>query len=252
MEKKDVLRSAQAAPDSNQASLQEQQLLTKVHRAYSAPTWWYDFRGFFILLFAHRTTLWSLIGFFEKNISDLHLELPVGSGTLTFFTLLWHKIRNPKAVQPAVIAIDYSETQVQGSRLRLRPFKGVQCLKGDVSHLNFPDAHFHSINVPNGIHCFPNDATALKELFRVLGPGRTLAANVVLQPRGARWLRSITSWIYRVAIRSGLLVRAYEVEEIRDLIQKTGFSIEDEYVNGNTFHFVARRPSGSHDTPKNY
>jgi hypothetical protein len=28
----------------------ERRLLEKVHDAYSAPTWWYDFRGFFILI----------------------------------------------------------------------------------------------------------------------------------------------------------------------------------------------------------
>jgi ubiquinone/menaquinone biosynthesis C-methylase UbiE len=218
------------------------QLLEKVHEAYSAPTWWYDFRGFFILIFAHRTSLWSLVGFFEKNISDRHLELPVGSGTLTYFTLLWHRLRNRQAPQPALTAVDYSETMVEGSRRRLRGYKDARFLVRDVAALDFPDDYFHSINVPNGIHCFPNDVAALQEIYRVLQPGRTLFANVVLQPRGPGWLRALTAWVYKISIQAGLLVKPYEVDEIRSLVQRTGFAIEQEFINGNTYHFVARKP----------
>ena len=221
----------------------ERRLLEKVHHAYSAPTWWYDFRGFFILLVAHRTSLWSLVGFFARNISDKHLEIPVGSGTLLYFTLLWHRFKNRDARPPAVTAVDYSETMVKGSRLRLGRMRNVQLLVGDVAHLNFPSDYFHSINVPNGIHCFPNDVAALAELYRVLQPNRVLAANVVLNPRGPAWLRSITAWVYRVSIESGLLVKPYAVEEIRSLVERTGFAIEEEFINGNTYHFVARKPS---------
>jgi len=221
----------------------ETELLEKVHHAYSAPTWWYDFRGFFILIFAHQTSIWSLVRFFERNISDRHLEVPVGSGTLFYFTLLWHRIRDRKAPQPAITAVDYSETMVEGSRRRLRGMRDARLLVADVAALDFPDNHFHSINVPNGIHCFPNDVAALHELYRVLQPGRTLAANVILQPRGPRWLRALTAWIYRISIQAGLLVKPYEVEQIRTLVQNTGFTIEEEFINGNTYHFVARKPA---------
>jgi ubiquinone/menaquinone biosynthesis C-methylase UbiE len=221
----------------------ERELLEKVHEAYSAPTWWYDFRGFFILMLAHRTSLWSLVRFFERNISDKHLEVPVGSGTLLYFTLLWHRVRNRKAPRPAITAVDYSETMVKGSRRRLRAMGEVQVLVGDVARLSFPDNCFHSINVPNGIHCFPNDVAALAELYRVLQPGRALSANTVLHARGPGWLRSITAWIYRVSIDSGLLVKPYAVAEIRGLVENAGFAIEEEFVSGNTYHFVARKPS---------
>lgn len=225
------------------------QLLEKVRQAYSAPTWWYDFRGFFIVLLAHRTSLWSLVSFFEKNLSDRHLELPVGSGTLFYFTLLWHRLRGRKA-PAAVTAVDYSPTMVEGSRRRLRGIqKDARLLVGDVALLDFPDNHFQSINVPNGIHCFPDDVAALRELYRVLHPGHTLAANVVLNPRGPRWLRGITSWIYRVSIRSGLLVKPYDVQEIRALVEKSGLTIEEEFINGNTYHFVGRKPASQPITP---
>ena len=221
------------------------QLLEKVHHAYSAPTWWYDFRGFFILIFAHRTSLWSLVAFFEKNISDRHLELPVGSGTLFYFTLLWHRMRRRGGPESEITAVDYSETMVEGSRRRLRGYPNARLLVRDVAALDFPNDYFHSINVPNGIHCFPDDVAALRELYRVLQPGRTLFANVVLQPRGPRWLRALTAWVYRISIDAGLLVKPYEVEQIRGLVQSSGFTIEQEFINGNTYHFVARKPAAS-------
>ena len=220
----------------------EEQLLEKVRAAYSAPTWWYDFRGFFILIFAHRTSLWSLVRFFARNISDKHLEVPVGSGTLFYFTLLWRRVTNPKAPQPTITGVDYSETMVNGSRQRLRRMNNLRLFVGDVAHLDFPSNSFRSINIANGIHCFPADDAALSEVYRVLEPGRALAANVVLHPRGPRWLRSITAWIYRVSIAKGLLVKPYAVPDIRGLVEKSGFAIEEEFVNGNTYHFVARKP----------
>jgi ubiquinone/menaquinone biosynthesis C-methylase UbiE len=217
----------------------EMPLLAKVHHAYSAPTWWYDFRGFFILIFAHRTSLWSLVRFFEKNISSKHLEVPVGSGTLFYLTLLWRRLRNRNDPAPQITAVDYSETMLEGSRRRLRNIRNARLFVGDVAHLDLASDSFRSINVPNGIHCFPDDVAALGELYRVLEPGGRLAANVVLHPRG--WLRSITAWIYTVSTQSGLLVKPYDEREVRDLVQKTGFTIEEEFVNGNTFHFVATK-----------
>ena len=39
-------------------------------------------------------------------------------------------------------------------------------------------------------------------------------------------------------------VKREEAEpEIRSLVEKTGFAIEEEFINGNTYHFVARKPS---------
>jgi ubiquinone/menaquinone biosynthesis C-methylase UbiE len=229
-----------APADENEA-----RLLKKVHHAYSAPTWWYDFRGFFILLFAHRTSLWSLIRFFARNISDHHLEVPVGSGTLFYLTLLLHRRRTKTsaALEPHLTAVDYSETMVAGCRRWLRKFPRARCLVADVSQLDFPDNHFKSINVPNGIHCFPSEKKALAELHRVLQHGCKLAANVVLHPRGNRWMNAITQRIYRSAIGSGLLVKAYHVDEIRALVRDAGFEIEEEFTNGNTYHFVATKPA---------
>jgi ubiquinone/menaquinone biosynthesis C-methylase UbiE len=215
----------------------------RVQRAYAAPTWWYDFRGFFILLFAHRTSLGSLVRFFERNIGSRHLEVPVGSGTLFWLSLLWRRLRNRRAEPPSIVGVDCSETMVEGSRRLFGNRRDTRLLVGDVTRLDFPNDHFESINVPNGIHCFPDDAAAMRELYRVLEPGRILAANVVLHPRGPRWLRAITAWIYRVSIEKGLLVKPYAIREIQALVRKAGFEIDADFVNGNTYHFLARKPS---------
>jgi hypothetical protein len=48
---------------------------------------------------------------------------------------------------------------------------------------------------------------------------------------------------HRVSIESGLLVKPYAVPEIRSLVENAGFAIEEEFVNGNTYHFIARKPA---------
>ena len=77
--------------------------LDKIEAAYSSEPWWYDIRGFFILTFSYRSTLWNQIALFSKNIGENHLEVAIGSGTLFDIILKWRKLlAKPKSQITAV------------------------------------------------------------------------------------------------------------------------------------------------------
>src|SRR5262245_15770479 len=97
--------------------------LEKSERAYSSPTWWYDLRGCFILTLSYRGTLWSQVAFFEKNISENHLEVGIGTGTL-FCIILWFRSLCRRGLG-RVVGIDSSARMLEGARRDLRNFKNL-------------------------------------------------------------------------------------------------------------------------------
>ena len=105
----------------------------------------------------------------------------------------------------------------------------------------FEDNTFESINIANGFHCFPDPDGAARETYRVLQPGGTVATNVLLYPRGLQPLRWIAQRIDDWGIRKGLLIRPFELDDIRGRFERAGFTIVNEDVRGNTVNLLARK-----------
>lgn len=215
--------------------------LDRVDAAYSDPAWWYNLRGLGILTLAYRTTIWSQVAFLERNITENHLEVPVGTGTLLGMILRWRKLR--KRAIGRIVAVDYSETMVAASRQAFANWSGVEVRRGDVANLPFGDDEFRSINVANGFHCFPDPDGAVRELFRVVQPGGTVATNVLLYPRGPQPLRWIAGKIDDWGKRKGLLVEPFELDDILQRFRAAGFSLNSQQVCGNTVNILAQKPS---------
>jgi len=78
-------------------------------------------------------------------------------------------------------------------------------------------------------------------MFRVLKPGGTLAANVLLYPRTIWPLRAIAGALDRWGMRKGILYTPYHRDEIRNRMLAAGFSLESEAVSGNCYDVVARK-----------
>lgn len=112
---------------------------------------------------------------------------------------------------------------------------------GDVGDLPFDAGTFGSANVPNGFHCFPEPEAALKELCRILRPGGTLAANILLHPRGPRFVRWLPSRVNAHYISKGDLNRTFDLDQVLAMVREHGFGVKEAQVGGNTLYLVAEK-----------
>lgn len=213
----------------------------EIAAAYDSPPWWYDVRGFFILTFAYNSTLGQQLRFFGPHFGHHHIEIACGSGTLLQFLLRWRKRR--KMPDSEIVGIDYAEAMLAGAIHRFRDRPEIDLQLADAASLPFPDASFDTANIANSVHCFPDVDGAFRDVLRVLRPGGTLAANVLLYPRG-RWpLKGIAERINRWGMRKGILYTPYHQDDIRARLLAAGFGIESEATSGNCYNVLARKPA---------
>jgi ubiquinone/menaquinone biosynthesis C-methylase UbiE len=213
----------------------------QIAEAYKSPSWWYDARGFLILTFAYNSTLGAQLRFFGPRFGPRHLEVACGSGTLLGMTLNWRRRRRLPPTK--VIAVDYAESMLAGARRRFQRDPDVEVRHGDAAQLVYPDRSFSTVAVANAMHCFPNIAGAISESFRVLEPGGTLAANILLYPRGVGPLAAIARRINDWGIRKGILVTPYTVDEVNAHLTRAGFVVDESSTSGNCYFVVARKPA---------
>lgn len=211
--------------------------------AYKSEPWWYDVRGFFILTFAYNSTLGQQLRFFGRNFGDNHLEVACGTGTLLELVLRWRRWHKLPAVN--ITGVDYAESMLAGAVNRFRGQSNLQFRHADAAALPFPEACFDSANIANAVHCFPDVDGALRDVLRVLKPGATLAANVLLYPRGIALLRAIAQRINEWGMRKGILYTPYVKEDVRARFLAAGFEVVREDVSGNCYNLLVRRPPAS-------
>jgi ubiquinone/menaquinone biosynthesis C-methylase UbiE len=198
----------------------------EIAEAYKSEPWWYDLRGFFILTFAYNSTLGAQLRFFGPNYGNEHLEVACGTGTLLELILRWRKWKKLPRVH--IVGIDYAESMLAGARHRFAGNPDIELKHADAAALPFPDALFDTANIANSVHCFPDVDGAFRDVLRVLKPGGTLAANVLLYPRGPWPLKGFAERINRWGIRKGILYTPYEREDIRQRFLNAGFELESE------------------------
>jgi ubiquinone/menaquinone biosynthesis C-methylase UbiE len=129
-----------------------------------------------------------------------------------------------------------------GARHRFKGQAGLEFLHADVAEMPFVASSFDTANVANAVHCFPDVDGGLRGVLRVLKPGGTMAANVLLFPHGHWPLRHIAERINRWGMRKGILYTPYEQADIRRRIVAAGFEIVNEQVSGNCYNVLSRKP----------
>lgn len=213
----------------------------EIAEAYKSEPWWYDLRGFFILTFAYNSTIGTQLRFFGPNFGPQHLEVACGTGTLLEMILRWRRFK--KLPQVKVMGIDYAPSMLAGARKRFASNTQVDVQHADAAQLPFPDNHYDTANIANSIHCFPTVDGALRDILRVLKPGGTLAANVLLYPAGWAPLRWAAQKINDWGIRKGILYSPFEKTVIEQKMRDAGYEIASEFTAGNTWNVIARKPA---------
>jgi ubiquinone/menaquinone biosynthesis C-methylase UbiE len=204
----------------------------EIAAAYRSEPWWYDVRGFFILTLAYNSTLPSQLRFFGRNFGVRHLELACGTGTLLELVLRWRKWHK----------LDYAESMLAGAIRRFRDAPDIEFLHADAAQMPYAANTFDTVNIANSVHSFPDVAGAMGGVYRVIKPGGTLAANVLLYPSGIWPLRQIARAINDWGIRKGILFTPYDRDEIVGIIRAAGFEIASAEVSGNCLNVLARKP----------
>lgn len=213
----------------------------EIAQAYRSEPWWYDVRGFFILTFAYNSTLPQQLRLFGGNIGPDHLEVACGTGTLLELVLRWRRWKGLPAAR--IVGVDYAESMLAGAVRRFRGRSGMSFMHADVAEMPVADCSFDTANIANAVHCFPDVERALQGVFRVLKPGGTLAANVLLHPRGAGWFARLARRINDWGMKKGILYRPYDADEVLALLRASGFEIVSHQITGNCLDLVARRPA---------
>jgi ubiquinone/menaquinone biosynthesis C-methylase UbiE len=219
----------------------------EIAAAYTSPPWWYDVRGFFILTFAYNSTLTRQLRFFGPNFGPRHLEVACGTGTLLEIVLRWRRWKG--LPERRIVGVDYAESMLAGAERRFAGQSNVELRHADVAALPYGDNSFDTVNIANAIHCFPDVDGALKDIHRVLKPGGTLAANVLLYPRTMWPFNAIAGWLDRWGIRKGILVTPYRREDIRRRFAQAGLEVSSEVVFGNCYEVLIRKPLAPSVTP---
>lgn len=213
----------------------------EIAAAYKSEPWWYDVRGFFILTFAYNSTLWEQLRFFGPQFGPRHLEVACGTGTLLELVLRWRRWKKLPAVD--ITGVDYAESMLAGARYRFRGKPAMRFLHADAAAMPFDADAFDTVCVANSVHCFPDVDGALRGIHRVLKPGGTLAANVLLFPRTAWPLSAIAGRINRWGIRKGILYTPYEQQDILARVRAAGFEVRSATVSGNCLNVLAAKPA---------
>ncbi|MCU1384009.1 MAG: Methyltransferase type 11 [Acidobacteria bacterium] len=212
----------------------------EIAAAYISPPWWYDVRGFFILTFAYNSTLTRQLRFFGPNFGARHLEVACGTGTLLELVLRWRRWHH--LPQRRIVGVDYAESMLAGAERRFAGQPNIELRHADVAALPYEDDSFDTVNIANAIHCFPDVDGALNDIRRVLKPGGTVAANVLLYPRTIWPFNAIADWLDNWGIRKGILVTPYRRDDIRQRILNAGFEISSEVVFGNCYEVLIQKP----------
>lgn len=204
--------------------------------SYNVAPIWYDIRGFFILSFSYRNSIFRQIKFFSENLKGNHLECAIGTASLTMLCMLYRKIFSSQG-KYKMVGVDYSEALLKGAKWKLGKS---ELLKEDLRSMSFEDEVFDSINFANGYHTLEGIDSAMKEITRVLKKDGTLYINILLEPK-KKLLDGISRWINKYGMQTGILKRPYTYEECMEIPSEYNLEIIDASVHQNCLYLKTKK-----------
>ena len=153
----------------------------------------------------------------KKTIAELPpskaiLEVACGTGIGTEYAA--RKFPNAK-----IIALDLSPKMVKIAQERLRPYKNVTVIVGNVEHLSFK-RHFDAVFCTSAFHHFPNPKKAMHEIRKVAKKGSTIAITDVNIPP-----LTISNIVFK--LEPGF-IQMYSYKELHTLFENAGIKIKKQ------------------------
>jgi ubiquinone/menaquinone biosynthesis C-methylase UbiE len=143
------------------------------------------------------------LSFIPDDFDGILLDVPVGTGVLTFEKYMRLK-------RARIIAIDYSFGMLLKAKQRFAgtDIKNITLIRADVGNLPIEDAGVDLCLSMNGFHAFPEKDCALKEIHRTLRDKGKFAGCFYI--KGKRWF---TDFLVGIALsKSGTFTPPFHDE----------------------------------------
>ncbi len=218
----------------------------KVNWAYSLYSIAYAPLALLNMLTVWRGSLGRLVGHYRNALSSAPfpiLDLAIGDGSLTRLAL--RRIAPPVAL----LGLDISRPMLVKAEGNLRgdgfpkgspagaAGEGFRSILADARALPVPDRTFNRVCCYGGLHVIPDPELVLAEAFRVLLPGGTFHASILLRPGG-----HFPKILARRYVELGFLSNDFTEKGILELVGRIGFRNLAPLRNGYMLLLDARKP----------
>ncbi len=186
-----------------------------------------------------RRRIITLLGYLDIKDSDLVLDCGCGEG---FYSVLLSEL-----YQCRVIAVDIDRELLEKAKKWIGKRKNVSFQVADIIELPFGDETFNKIILSEVLEHIPDDGRAIKEIYRVLKKGGIVGITIPNHNYPLFWdpFNKIREYfgLGHFSPNSGfwgaiwaMHLRLYYPEEIKKLVEKTGFKIEK--IEGLTHYCI--------------
>lgn len=159
------------------------------------------------------------------------LDIPCGGGVLLRDLPDGHDLTYVAAdISPAMLR----RTRAEADRLGLT---GARTQDADVQALDDADATYDLVLTFTGLHCFPDPAAAVRELFRVLRPGGSIVGSAFVTDAGLRWKP-----VHAAGRAIGVLGPGGTHDDVGRWLHDAGFADARLHRSGAFTYFSALRP----------
>lgn len=176
----------------------------------------------------------KVVEYLQIDENDKVLDAGCGEG---FYVMLFSELYNC-----FVVGVDSDEKILNQARNWLKDKPGLELKQGNINKLDFPDNYFDKIVCSEVLEHIPDDRGAVKELFRVMKPGGTLAVTVPNKNYPFMWdplnkireAMGLGHFNAKSEVFGGVWAydhkRLYTVLEVEKIMVNAGFKLEKKEV----------------------
>lgn len=172
----------------------------------------------------------KILSYIPDDFSGSLLDVPVG--TAVFTEKKWAKLE-----KSTITCLDYSADMLSRAKARLRKYKHIDFIQGDVGNLPLPDERFDVVLSMNGFHAFPEKEKAFSETFRVLKSGGEFIACFYIRGKS-----KITDWLVKnILSKKGWFTPPFQTEdELKEILNKY-YSDISIHTDGSIVYFRCKK-----------